>query len=202
MSNSINPTEIEIGGVEPYENDEAVLNSMSALKKIDSSDSFQHQFVDLGGEGKPIVQFSSEIENADDQELVNIQRRSNDGRNLLQVYLSFPYESMTTFNATLNEILNVIGSLTVEYLGITYRIDHEFISLDSISEISDILDYELQGIRVTHKEFTYEIQRRDSQTAIAATLDEVPNIGPDSNEDFIKTEVATASSFVKRVCNE
>ena len=204
MSDSISPTEIEIGGIKQYDDDEEILNTMSELKKIDSSDSFQHQFVDLGGEGVPIVQFSSEVENADDQEVVVIRRKDDteEGTSALQIFLDFPYESLTTFSATLNEILDIIESLTVEHLNTTYRVNRELLSLEMLGEVNEHIDYELRGLRVAHEEFTYIIQSKDEQTSIMATIDEEQEISAESNEDFIKEEVDTATRFVEGLCND
>jgi hypothetical protein len=204
MSDLTNPTKIQIGGTEQYNSGEEALDAMSKLKRIDTSDSFQHQFVDLGGESEPIIQFSSEVENADDQEVVSIRRRNDEENDTssVQIFLDFPYESLTTFNATLNEILSVITSLTIEHLNITYRVDNEFSSLSIIDNVGGSIDYELRGVRIAHEEFTYIIQRTDKQISVVATLDDEREIDADSNEGFIKEEVDTATKFVGEVCNE
>lgn len=204
MSSSISPTEIQIGGIHQYDTNEEVLNKMSELKKINSSDSFQHQFVDLGGEGEPMVRFSSEVEDVDHEEMVIIQRRDEEGEesSSVQLYLDFPYESLTTFSATLDEILDVVGSFTIEHLYITYEIDQDFSNLRMTTDVDDILDYELRGLRVADGEFTYIIQKADEEIGVAATLDEEPKISADSNEGFIKDEVDAATRFVEEVCNE
>jgi len=204
MTDTIEPSHIEIGGVEQYSDDEEILNVMSKIKKIESSDSFQQQFVDLGGEGEPLVQFSSELETSDDQELVNIRRRDSeeDDEEFLQIYLDFPYESIVTFNATLNDILEIIESLTVEYLQIQYRLDFDLTSIDIISEIDDSVEYDIQGIQIGEDEYVYTFQGgAEDASAVVATLQEEPEIGPNSNEDFIKDEVDTATRFVEGVCN-
>ena len=203
MSDLINPTEIQIVGTEQYNSSEEALDVMSELKRIDTSDSFQHQFVDLGGESEPIVQFSSDIENADDQEVVSIRRRNDEENDTssVQILLNFPYESMTTFSATLNGILSITTSLTIEYLNVGYRVDRDFSSLEIMNDVNNSIDYELRGVRIAHGEFTYIIQRSDKQTSVVATLDDEREIDADSNEDFIKEEVDTATRFVEEVCN-
>ncbi|WP_254279217.1 hypothetical protein [Haloarcula marina] len=204
MIDSVRPSEIEIGGVEEYDDSEALLNTMSEVKKIETSDSFQQQFVDLGGEGDPMIQFSSEIEDTGGKELVNMRGQNDDdeeGNPTLQIFLDFPYESITTFNATLNDILDIIGGLTVEYLQITYKMDIEFMDIEVMTHVDNSLDYELQGIRVGGEDFTYTFQTADEGLAVVATLQDETNISPDSNEDFIKAEVDTANRFVEEICN-
>lgn len=206
MSDSLYPDEIEIGGIEEYETGEDIIAVMSELKRIELSDSFQNQFINLGGEEEPMVQFSSEVEDTEEDELVNIQRREEEGKNFLQVYLSFPYQSVSTFNETLNQILEIVGSLTIEYLTVSFRIERDFISINDMENVADSIDYELRGIRVGEGDYTYIIQGQGNEdqeangiTTIVATIDGENDIGPQSNEDFIKEEIDTTTRFVESV---
>lgn len=205
MSDSLNPDEIQIGGIEEYETREDIVAVMSELKRIEPSDSFQNQFVNLGGDGEPMVQFSSEVEDTEDEELVSIKIRGEE-ENILQVYLSFPYESVSTFNETLNQILEIVDSLTIEYLTISFRIERDFMTINDMGEVQDSIDHELRGIRVGNGDYTYIIQEQEDEdnvesdiTTIVASIDGENEIGSHSNEDFIKAEVDKTTRFAESV---
>lgn len=202
MTEPITPSQISFGGVVRYSDEEGLLNAMSELKKMDASDSFQNQLVELGSEN-PMILFTSEVEDSDSQELVRISRNDeSEDEEELVIYLNFPYRSVATFSASLNEILSTVERILVEHINISYNIDESFKSLSNISDIDEVLEHELEGVRIVEGEYSYIFQQTDEGTNIRASLKEDTEIGAEADEDFIQEEIEKSTAFVEEFSNE
>lgn len=211
------PDTISFQGSVEFANAEEVLDVLSELKEMDSLDHFNNQVIDLEDE-EPIIAFLNKSNDNHHNTLTlraaphpeNIPPEPPGAReesvelelNTLAVSTSFVHGEQEVLESAIEEVIDVVGEIEIQYLYFLFSFDDDFGDLATMSRMDEVTEFNLSGVQFKLDDRLLSFQKMEEGTNVYVTYEGDEKINEGSFGDFIEEQIQSIEPPIGRICYE